>query len=102
MKPTIGRIVLFTAAANTHQGLDGVHPAIVRKVYSDTTVSLSVLSDNHLFPVHVINSVLYDEAGATGTWAWPVIVKEAVTLSGSAPVTPTLEEIKKAVEPPKE
>lgn len=71
VKPTIGRIVIFTAAADLYQGLDGAHAAIVNGVNTDGTVNLSVLSGSEKFPVHVIKHVSFNENAPAGTWKWP-------------------------------
>lgn len=67
MKPSIGRIVLFTGEKSN--GLN-THPAIITRVWSDVCVNLQVFLDAGV--VIVKTSVMQDESGkAEHSWMWP-------------------------------
>lgn len=61
--PSVCRIVIVTTPA-------GESPAIITRVWSPTTVNVSVFQDGH---AHVLplTSVTYDEARGPFTWSWP-------------------------------
>ena len=63
MKPTVTRIVLYCDD-------DGEHPAIINKVFSDTSVGLTVFPFGKTPLVHVVASLANGEA-KVGTWRWP-------------------------------
>lgn len=63
MKPSIGRIVIWTSNA------DQIFPAIITQVWSDTTVNLGVFAHNYFEQT----SVLFGEG--RNQWHWPVRVE---------------------------
>lgn len=68
MKPTAGRIVLYTPMAGEFTGNDtSPVPAIITRVWSDECVNLKVFSDGP--SDYWVTSVLLGEGYRT--WAWP-------------------------------
>lgn len=71
MKPTIGRIVVYTNLGD----VDGkyppeAHPALITGVNEDETVALHIFYRTGQFDMP---SVQLGEVGERGKWAWPVI-----------------------------
>lgn len=68
MIPTVGRIVYYNA-------LDGeIYPAIVTKVFNNTTLGLSVFYPQSSQSVVYLNGVLQGETG--GQWDWMPFQKD--------------------------
>ena len=68
-KPSLGRIVLFRGQFSNSAN---EHPAIITRVWSDTTVNLTVFLDASTAVVKT--SVVLDEdmnSGAQYSWRWP-------------------------------
>ena len=70
MKPSIGRIVIFTGLVSNNSN---EHPAIINRVWSDVCVNLTVFPDCDV-PI-CKTTVILDPNGGDNTWHWPVIVK---------------------------
>jgi len=71
-KPSIGRIVAYVLAEGPNKGQD--RPAVIVRVWSDTTVNLQVFTDGDndgLPAVKWDTSVQLDPARALRTWHWP-------------------------------
>lgn len=72
VKPSIGRIVVFTPSGNDsecrHNGASEV-PAIITRVFSDTVVNLKVITDGSATPWRT--SATYSEEGTPYSWRWP-------------------------------
>jgi hypothetical protein len=84
MKPSLGRIVLFRSHDSNGAS---EHPAMITRVWSDTTVNLTVFPDNSL--PFAITSVGLNEDMKQGeqhrAWRWPPRVGElANTLDPTA------------------
>jgi hypothetical protein len=73
MKPTIGKIVYYKLPDWDKTSINGnksdILPAVIVAVWSDTSVSLKVITDglNDLWKT----SVQFGDT--TGTWSWPTI-----------------------------
>lgn len=84
MQPTVGRIVHYVLPATEHRASE-IRPAIIVRALrpTDDEGGAPGLSNLHVFPdgpndsvlygvpESWIGSVLYDPAGAPGTWHWP-------------------------------
>lgn len=76
MKPSIGRIVLFTLPATYWQYVDQadrVRPAIVTRIVSDALINVRVIYDpTDVFMVSVTDQVgILQGIGTAGRWHWP-------------------------------
>ena len=72
-KPTIGRIVEYVLGpydSFVNNGSDRC-PAVIVRVWSDTTVNLRLLTDSNETP-WVTSRCLADEPDQKGRWQWPV------------------------------
>jgi hypothetical protein len=72
IKPTVGRVVLYTPSPNALAEKKGQpYPAIITHVWSDECVNLFVCPDGSFGPHDMVHtSVLYSEGEAPGTWRW--------------------------------
>lgn len=71
--PTIGDVVLVPADPSTNNGAQ-VAPAIVTRVWSDTTVNVRVLHDSHSLDWRtslVYRDSLEGASPLTAAWTWP-------------------------------
>ena len=66
-KPSLGRIVIFHGLESN--GINE-HPAIINRVWSDTTVNLTVFPDNNS-PIVKTSVVLDESKQQTAGWRWP-------------------------------
>lgn len=73
MKPSLGRIVLYTLPSDHHPVNQArTFPAIITAVHSDTMVNLRVFADGSSVMMEWVTSVPYaDQPGEPFTWAWP-------------------------------
>ena len=75
MKPTIGRIVIYTLYQDgliepCRQNYGETElPAVIVRVWSDTCVNLKVLTDGSTD--QWVTSVCYDASASPRTWRWP-------------------------------
>lgn len=77
-KPSVGRIVLVTGDPKYTPKIQSngvlVHPAIINRVWSDTTVNVTVFPDaGDPFNMTSLTQVedISDLKGASSGWAWP-------------------------------
>jgi hypothetical protein len=71
MKPTIGRIVIYKYSENcSHQNGSDECPAMIVRVWSDTTVNLKLIEDG---PINSWKTSVIQGDGK-GNWQWPVKV----------------------------
>lgn len=75
--PTVGRIVLVPMDPAMNNGAT-VAPAIITRVWSDTTVNVRVLADSQnllwltsVTYVEDLDQVDADAPGRLGRWTWP-------------------------------
>lgn len=68
-KPSIGRIVIYTANPKWDV-VGGEHPAVITEALRDDRVALRVLP-NAAAPSFLVPCVSMGEAGTVGTWRWP-------------------------------
>ena len=77
-KPTLGRIVHVLMDPAMNNGAD-IAPAIITRVWSDTTVNLRVLTDSQNPPLWRTSSIYADDLDTIpaddptrlNRWAWP-------------------------------
>lgn len=74
-KPSLGRIVLVPIEPEMNNGAT-VAPAIITRVWSDTTVNLRVLADSHNPPLWRTSSTYTDDLDQrdqthVNYWTWP-------------------------------
>jgi hypothetical protein len=74
MKPSIGRIVLVPMDPAKNNGAD-VAPAVITRVWSDTTVNVHVLPDGNVteWRTSVVFRKSFEdrEPGYVHCWTWP-------------------------------
>lgn len=80
MKPTVGRIVNYKLSEYDHDNLknnfykdsegklEGTLPAVIVRVWSETTVNLKVITDG---PIDVWKTSV-SQGDQPGNWNWPV------------------------------
>jgi hypothetical protein len=74
MQPTIGRIVIYTYTAEEVHPNDATEcPAVIVRVWSETSVNLKLLEDTEENSWKT--SVELGGPGEPGKWAWPVMNK---------------------------
>ncbi|MBT2508808.1 hypothetical protein J7I98_23560 [Streptomyces sp. ISL-98] len=73
MKPSVGRIVLVSMDPAMNNGA-GVAPAVITRVWDDTTVNVHVLPDGHVTEWQTSATYvdsLDEETGGLYRWTWP-------------------------------
>lgn len=71
-KPSIGRIVLVALDPTMNNGAT-IAPAVITRVWSDTSVNVRVLADseNLLWRTSLTYVDSLDDDSPRGSWAWP-------------------------------
>ena len=67
-KPSIGRIVHFTAADGPPKTGSAAYASIITAVNADESVELATFGPNSLYFQHAVK---FDADGANHTWRWP-------------------------------
>jgi hypothetical protein len=84
-KPSLGRIVIYTAfRGHTEERVDE-YAGFVVKVHDGGVIDMCTLGSNSIYHNH---SVPYDATGRAGTWRYPEIVREEIEVPADATVKP--------------